>query len=72
MLDYLNEMFGPKGLEFLSIVITEVNLPTDIYQNLDVKAQFASFNEMERERYSYDMRLINDSEALELIKQDKY
>lgn len=27
---------------------------------------------MERERYSYDMRLINDAEQLELIKQDKY
>ena len=72
MKEYLNSMFGPKGLEFVSIVITEVNLPEDIRQPLDIKAQFASFNEMERERYNFDMRLINDAEALELIKQDKY
>ena len=68
MKDFLNQMFGPKGLEFLDIIITEVLLPEEVKQPLDLKAQFNSFNEMERERYNFDMRLINDSEALELIK----
>lgn len=30
MKEYLNAMFGPKGLEIVSIIITEVNLPEDI------------------------------------------
>ena len=72
MKDFLNDMFGPKGLEFLDIIITEVQLPDDVKGPLDMKAQYASFNEMERERYNFDMRLINDAESLELIKQDKY
>lgn len=72
MKEFLNVMFGPKGLEFLDIIITEVQLPDDVKGPLDMKAQYASFNEMERERYNFDMRLINDAEALELIKQDKY
>lgn len=72
MKDFLNEMFGPKGLEFLDIIVTEVNLPQEIRVPLDQKAQYASFNEMERERYNFDMRLINDSEQLQLIQQDKY
>lgn len=65
-------MFQPKGLTFLDIIITEVQLPDDVKGPLDMKAQYASFNEMERERYNFDMRLLNDAEQLELIKQDKY
>jgi len=68
----LNEMFGPKGLEFLDIIVTEVLLPEEIKQPLDMKAQFGSLNEMEREKYNYDMRLINDEEELELLKQRRY
>ena len=72
MKDFLNEMFGPKGLEFLDIIVTEVLLPEEIKQPLDMKAQFGSLNEMEREKYNYDMRLINDEEELELLKQRRY
>ena len=72
MKNFLNEMFGPKGLEFLDIIITEVLLPPEVKQPLDQKAQFGSYNEMEREKYNYDLRLINDAEALQLIEQDKY
>ena len=67
MKKFLNEMFGPKGLEFLDIIITEVLLPPEVKQPLDLKAQFASYNEMERERYNFDLRIINDSEQLQLI-----
>jgi len=38
MKDFLNEMFGAKGLEFLDIIITEVILPNDVKQPLDQKA----------------------------------
>ena len=72
MKDFLNDMFGPKGLEFIDIIITEVMLPEEIRRPLDMKAQFASLNEMEREQYNYDMRIINDEEELELLKQQKY
>jgi hypothetical protein len=65
-------MFNSKGLEFLDIVITEVHLPEEIRTPLDLKAQFGSLNEMEREKYNFDMRIINDNEELELLSQRKY
>lgn len=72
MKEFLNEMFGSKGLEFLDIIVTEVLLPEEIKQPLDMKAQFGSLNEMEREKYKFDMQIINDEEELELLKQRKY
>jgi hypothetical protein len=38
MKDFLNEMFGAKGLEFTDIIVTEVLLPEEIKQPLDMKA----------------------------------
>jgi len=35
---FLNDMFGNKGLEFLDIIVTEVQLPEEIKQPLDLKA----------------------------------
>lgn len=72
MMAFLNEMFGSKGLEFLDIIITEVLLPEEIKAPLDMKAQFGSLNDMEREKYHFDMRLINDQEELELLRQNRY
>ena len=37
-----------------------------------MKAQFGSLNAMEREKYNFDMRIINDDEELELLRQRKY
>jgi hypothetical protein len=71
MKDFLNEMFLDKGLEFLDIIVTEVLLPNEIMGPLDRKAQYASLNEMEREKYNYQMRLIDDDETLQLLKQRK-
>lgn len=68
MKDFLNEMFGAKGLEFTDIIISEVLLPNNIQNQLNEKAQFESLNEMERERYNYDMKLIDDEESLILLK----
>lgn len=68
MKDFLNEMFGSKGLEFSDIIVTEVLLPDEIKNPLDMKAQFGSLNEMEKEKYNYDMKLIDDQEALELLR----
>ena len=66
---FLNQMFEAKGLEFLDIIVTEVLLPDEIKSPLDLKAQFASLNEMEKEKYNYDMRVINDKEELDLLQQ---
>ena len=68
----MNEMFNPKGLEFCDIIITEVTLPKEIKEPLDMKAQFGSLNDMERERYNFEMRMINDQEELELLSQRRY
>lgn len=46
-------MFAAKGLEFLDIIITEVLLPDEIKMPLDMKAQYGSLNEMEREKYNF-------------------
>jgi hypothetical protein len=43
-------MFESKGIEFTDIIVTDVQLPPDIMQPLDLKAQFGSLNEMEKER----------------------
>lgn len=71
MLKFLNDMFAAKGLEFTDIIITEVLLPDEIKQPLDMKAQYGSLNEMEREKYKFQMRLIDDEEELQLLKQRK-
>ena len=65
-------MFAGKGLEFLDIIVTEVLLPNEIKNPLDLKAQYGSLNEMEKEKYNYDMRLINDKEELDLLMQRRY
>lgn len=65
-------MFSNKGLEFLDIIITEVTLPEEIKQPLDLKAQFGSLNEMEREKYNFEMKKIDDSEELEALRQRRY
>ena len=72
MLTFLNEMFGNKGLEFTDIIITEVQLPNEIKEPLDKKAQFGSLNEKEREQYNFEMRIIDDEEALEALRQQRY
>lgn len=65
-------MFANKGLEFLDIIITEVTLPEEIKQPLDLKAQFGSLNEMEREKYNFEMKKIDDAEELEALRQRRY
>jgi len=72
MKSFLNDMFGQKGLEFIDIIVTEVQLPDEIKQPLDLKAQFGSLNEKEREQYNYDMRMIDDEEILQAFKQQKF
>jgi regulator of protease activity HflC (stomatin/prohibitin superfamily) len=72
MKHFLNDMFGNKGLEFLDIIITDVALPPEIKNPLDEKAQFGSLNDKEREQYNFDMRIIDDQEELEALKQRRY
>jgi len=72
MMQFLNDMFASKGLEFLDIIITEVSLPEEIKRPLDLKAQFGSLNEMERESYNFEMTKISDQENLEALRQRRY
>ena len=71
-MQFLNDMFASKGLEFLDIIITEVSLPEEIKRPLDLKAQFGSLNEMERESYNFEMTKISDQENLEALRQRRY
>jgi hypothetical protein len=72
MKDFLNDMFRNKGLKFTDIIITEVSLPQEIKDPLDQKAQFGSLNELEREKYNFEMKLIDDEEELQATKQRRY
>lgn len=65
-------MFKSKGLKFIDIIITEVSLPEEIKRPLDLKAQFGSLNEMERESYNFEMTKISDQENLEALRQRRY
>ena len=38
MKEFLNEMFNPKGLEFMDFIVTNVMLPREIREPLDMKA----------------------------------
>jgi hypothetical protein len=67
----LNAMFQDKGLNFDRIIIKNVILPKDIAEPLDVKAQYNSLNEYEREKHKFELQKINDDEALQLIRQKK-
>ena len=69
--DTLNSMFEDKGLHFERIIIKNVILPQDIAQPLDVKAQYNSLNEYEREKHKFELQKINDNETLQLIRQKK-
>ncbi len=71
ILEFLNNMFADKGIEFQRVIITNVRLPADIAGPLDQKAQFASMNEYERTRHEFDLLVINHEEDLELRKQKK-
>jgi hypothetical protein len=69
--DKCNALFNDKGIEFDHIIITDVKLPYEIAGLLDQKAQFGSLNDYEKTRHEFDLRVINDEEELELIKQQK-
>ncbi len=71
ILYFLNNMFSNKGLQFDRVIITCVRLPNDIAGPLDQKAQFGSMNEYEKTKHEFDLRIINDDEELELLKQRK-
>ena len=71
MLDFLNQAFFTKGIEFTRIIVTNVKLPKDIAEPLDKKAQYGSMNEYEITRHAYDMRLLNDDLTLEILKITK-
>lgn len=69
MLEFLNKMFENKGLEFTRIILENVRLPQDIAKPLDQKAQYQSMNEYEKTKQEYEMRVLNDTKELEIIKQ---
>ena len=71
MLIFLNKMFSNKGLEFSRIIITHIQLPGEIGEPLNEKAQYESKNNFQRTKHEYEMRLLNDQKELELIKQMK-
>jgi len=48
-----------------------VLLPPDIAQTLEEKATYASKNALERKKQSYELRVINDNQEIDLLRQSK-
>lgn len=71
MIDYMNSIFDNKGIEVKSVIITNVTLPKPIADNLETKTTFASKNTLARKAQSYNLRVMNDNQTLQLIHQQK-
>jgi hypothetical protein len=71
MIDYMNSIFDNKGVEIESVIITNVKLPSDVADPLEEKTTYASKNTLERKKQSFELRVINDKEEIDLLRQNK-
>ena len=60
-----------KGINIKSVIITHVKLPNDVANSLQEKTIFQFKNTLERKKQSYELRIKNDSQALEYLKQQR-
>lgn len=69
MVQHLKSVMAPKAINIRSVIITHVTLPDDVAQSLQEKTIFQFKNTLERKKQSYDLRIKNDSQSLEYLKQ---
>ena len=60
-----------KGINIKSVIITHVKLPNDVANSLQEKTIFQFKNTLERKKQSYELRIKNDKQALEYLKQQR-
>lgn len=71
MVKHLRSVMANKGINIKSVIITHVKLPNDVAMSLQEKTIFQFKNTLERKKQSYELRIKNDSQALEYIKQQR-
>jgi len=69
MVQHLRSVMAPKAINIKSVIITHVKLPDDVAQSLQEKTIFQFKNTLERKKQSYDLRIKNDNQSLEYLKQ---
>lgn len=71
MVQHLKQVMANKGINIKAVIITTVKLPTDVSNSLQEKTIFQFKNTLERKKQSYELRIKNDSQALEYLKQQR-
>lgn len=71
MVNHLRQVMSNKGINIKSVIITRVKLPVDVGNSLQEKTIFQFKNTLERKKQSYELRIKNDSQALEYLKQQR-
>jgi len=71
MLQHLRTVMAPKAINIKSVIITHVKLPDDVAHSLQEKTIFQFKNTLERKKQSYELRIKNDNQSLEYLKQQR-
>ena len=71
ILTHLNNIFGTKGVEIEDVSITEVDLPADVANTLEEKTAYQCKNELQRKKQCFELMVLQDTQALTLLKQNK-
>lgn len=71
MVKHLRSVMANKGINIKSVIITHVNLPKDVASSMQEKTIFQFKNTLERKKQSYELRIKNDTQALEYLKQQR-
>lgn len=71
MIRYMNELFENKGVEIRSVIITNVILDEEVARPLEEKTTYASLKTLERKKQSFELRVLNDEQEIDLLQQTK-
>mmetsp|Transcript_11220 Transcript_11220/g.11174 ORF Transcript_11220/g.11174 Transcript_11220/m.11174 type:complete len:381 (+) Transcript_11220:149-1291(+) len=67
--EYMNGIFETKGIDIRSVIITRVNLDSEIADQLEEKTTYASMNTLERKQQCFELRVINDEQEYNQKKE---
>jgi len=69
IITHLNNIFDSKGIEIEDVSIMEVGLPNDVANTLEQKTAYQCKNELQRKKQCFELMVLQDNQALSLIKQ---
>ena len=71
MRETLNRQFNPQGVEVSDVIITDVQLPQQIVDQMAKKTQVISQNAAQKMTQEYEMLTLKQQEEIETLKQKK-